>query len=192
MKNDAEHSGRAQWVTLSTRVLYRSRWLELRRDEAVLPQGSRGSYDHLVVPGSATVLAVDEHATVAVTRQWIYPHGQAQWRLPTGRIEPSDAGPEAAALRELQEETGLSATRLRPLGVINSADSFTNHREHVFLAGGLTQGGAALDPGEADLTVHWFPFDRVLAMVQAGDMPHAGSAFAVVLAELNGIEDICC
>ncbi|NEA32813.1 NUDIX hydrolase [Streptomyces sp. SID13031] len=190
MKNDAAQSGRTQWVTLSTRILYRSRWLELRCDETVLPQGSRGRYDHVVVPGSATVLAVDEDAMVAVTRQWIYPHGQAQWRLPTGRIEAADASPEVAARRELREETGLSAARLRLLGVINGADSLTNHREHVFVAGELTQGKPELEPGEADLEVRWFPFDRVLAMVRAGQMPHAGSAFAVLSARVNGILDI--
>lgn len=190
MKNDAAQSGQAQWVTLSTRILYQSRWLELRCDETVLPQGSRGSYDHVVVPGSATVLAIDEDAMVAVTRQWIYPHGQAQWRLPTGRIEAADGSPEGAARRELHEETGLSAKRLRLLGVINGADSFSNHREHVFIAGGLTQGVPELEPGEADLEVRWFGFDQVLAMVRAGEMPHAGSAFAVLSARVNGIPDI--
>ncbi|GAA1567732.1 hypothetical protein GCM10009789_21450 [Kribbella sancticallisti] len=179
-------------MKLSTEIIYQSSWLELRCDETVLPEGSRGRYDHVVVPGSATVLAVGEDGRAAVTRQWIYPHAETQWRLPTGRIEASDVDPEAAARRELQEETGIKAARLRPLGVVNGADSFTNHREHTFLATGLVRGAPDLRPGEADLQLHWLPFDQVLALVVRGEMPHAGSAFAVLAVQVSGILDNHC
>lgn len=177
----------AGWKKLSSETIYKSHWLELRRDEAVLPDGSRGRYDHVVVPGSVTVLAVDADTRVAVTRQWIYPHSENQWRLPAGRIEPLDPTPESAARRELLEETGVTAKDLRRLGVVNGADSFTNHRDHAFLATGLTVGAPALEPGEADLTVDWLPFERVLAMVADGQIPHAGSVFAVLLTRAKRI-----
>lgn len=175
------------WTTRSSAVLFSSQWLEVRRDQAVRPDGSDGQYDHVVVNGAVSVLALDDAGRVAVTRQWIYVHRSRQWRLPSGRIDAADADPEAAARRELVEETGLSAERLVPLGTINCADSFSNLREHAFLATGLSQGSARLDPGEADLEVHWLPFARVLELVLAGDLPHAGSSFAVLNAHVRGI-----
>lgn len=187
MKNDESRPGGTRWVKLSSEIIYRSPWLELHCDETVLPEGTRGRYDHVVVPGSVTVLTLDDADRVAVTRQWIYPHAETQWRLPTGRIERSDPTPETAARRELQEETGITAARLRRLGTINCADSFTNHREHAFLATGLVRGPADLQAGEADLELSWLPFRRVLAMVATGDIPHAGSAFAVLTAQVGGI-----
>jgi ADP-ribose pyrophosphatase len=176
-------NGTASWLRQSSTVLFSSPWFEVRRDETRRPDGSQGTYDHVVVPGSVTVLAVDDSRRLAaVTRQWIYVHSAPQWRLPTGRIEATDPDPESAARRELREETGISADRLERLGAITCADSFTNLREHAFLATGLRQGPARLEAGEADLELHWLPFEQVLAMVHGGELPHAGSSFAVLSA----------
>jgi 8-oxo-dGTP pyrophosphatase MutT (NUDIX family) len=176
-----------RWTCLASTSLFSSEWLELRRDEAVRPDGSVGEYDHVVVPSAVTVVAVDDRGRVLVTKQWIYVHHGTQWRLPAGRVDPSDADPEAAARRELAEETGFSAETWTPLGVINCADSFSNHRDFAFLARDLLAGEPRLAPGEADLRTHWLPFRRVLTMVLEGRLPHAGSSFAMLMAHTLGL-----
>lgn len=158
----------------------------MRRDRARRPDGSVTEYDHVDAPAAVTVLAVDADGRVAVTRQWIYVHHETQWRLPAGRVEPDEA-PGDAARRELQEETGVRAEAWTALGAINCADSLTNHRDHAFLAAGLTIGTQRLDAGEADLEVRWLPFDEVVGLVLAGEMPHAGSSFAVLAAKAKGL-----
>jgi 8-oxo-dGTP pyrophosphatase MutT (NUDIX family) len=177
-----------QWTALASEVLFTSQWFEVRRDDAVRPDGSRGYYDRVVAQPAVTVLAVDEGGRVAVTRQWIYVHREPQWRLPAGRVDDRDSCPEAAARRELIEETGVRAERWTSLGTINCADSLTNHQDHAFLATGLTLSGERdLEPGEADLTLHWHPVDRLVEMVLTGQLPHAGSTFAVLVARVRGI-----
>ncbi|GAA0659295.1 NUDIX hydrolase [Kitasatospora atroaurantiaca] len=159
-----------------------TRWIEVRQDEVVRPDGSVGYYDHVVLPGSVTVLAVDGGGLVAVTSQWIYTHGGFQWRLPGGAIDAGDQGPEDAARRELAEETGATARTWELLGVVHGADSATNHRDHVFRASGLIHGPAHLEPTEADLEVSWLPFEEAVAMVLRGEIHHAGSTFALLAA----------
>ena len=173
---------------MASEAKFASHWFEVWRDDALRPDRSRGYYDHVVAPPSVTVLAVDAGQRVAVTRQWIYTHGEAQWRLPAGRVDDEDSAPEDAARRELAEDTGFSAADWTPLGTINCADSFTNHQDHSFFATGLSNGGTAcLEPGEADLEVHWLPVERVVEMVLAGELPHAGSTFAVLAAKVRGL-----
>jgi ADP-ribose pyrophosphatase len=167
--------------------MFTSEWFEVWRDDARRPDGSLGHYDHVRAPSAVTVLAVDDLGRVAVTRQWIYTHGGAQWRLPAGRIDDADDSPETAARRELAEETGLVAAHWRSLGTINCADSLTNHQDHAFLATGLTEGETRLEPGEADLEVHLLPFDQLVGMTVAGELPHAGSSFAVLGARVRGL-----
>jgi 8-oxo-dGTP pyrophosphatase MutT (NUDIX family) len=182
-----EWTGRG-WTPLAAEAKFASQWFEVWRDDALRPDGSRGFYDHVVAPPAVTVLAVDARRHVAVTRQWIYTHHEPQWRLPAGRIDDIDVAPEAAARRELAEETGVSAADWAPLGTINCADSLTNHQDHAFFATGLTNGGdRELEPGEADLELHWLPVERVVEMVLAGELPHAGSTFAVLVAKVRGL-----
>ncbi|UOZ11340.1 NUDIX domain-containing protein [Amycolatopsis sp. WQ 127309] len=175
------------WSRLRSASVFSSPWFDVRRDAAVRPDGSAGRYDHVVSSGSVTTVALAEDGRVAVTRQWIYTHEQTQWRLPAGRIDAADSDPRGAAARELREETGISALHWRHLGTVNCADSFTNHRDHAFLATRLDHGTARLEPGEADLRVHLIPFEEALSLVIDGRMPHAGSSFALLMVRALGV-----
>ncbi|MFI6099486.1 NUDIX domain-containing protein [Lentzea sp. NPDC051213] len=173
------------WQRLATRLVHRSPWFEVRADDVVRPDGGHGTYTHVVAPGSVTVLALQEDDQVVLTRQWIYTHRGTQWRLPGGAVDDADADPEAAARRELAEETGLRAERWERLGQIHGADSLSNHVDHIFLATGLTQGEQDLGPGEADLRVRTLPFCRALDLVRQGMLPHAGSSHALLVMALR-------
>jgi ADP-ribose pyrophosphatase len=169
------------WRTTDEHLVHRGRWFEVWRDAVIRPDGSPGSYDHVVAPDSATVLAIDDGERVVLTRQWIYTHGAAQWRLPSGRVEAEDRSALDGARRELAEETGVTAARWTSLGTVHGADAVTNHRDHVFLATELRDGPPGrLESGEADLRVHRVAWTEVLAMVLGGQLPHAASAYAVL------------
>ncbi|OXM47033.1 NUDIX domain-containing protein [Amycolatopsis alba] len=173
------------WKLLRTDVVHKNRWFEVRADAVIRPDGGRDVYSHVVAPGSVTVLALDGAGRVVLTRQWIYTHGSVQWRLPGGGVEADDADPFAAARREFAEETGLRASTWEPLGLIHSADSLSNHVDRIYLATGLTGHDQALGPGEADLVVTRLPFEEVLDLVRSGQVPHAGSAHAVLTMALR-------
>lgn len=175
------------WQRLRSEKKFSSPWFEVWRDDAVQPDGSPTKYDHVVAPPAVTVLAVDD-GLVVVTRQWIYTHGETQWRLPAGKVDAGDESPEVAGRRELLEETGFAAAKWVSLGRVNCADSLSDHKDHAFFATGLTVAGdARLEPGEADLELHRIPVERVVEMVLDGDLPHAGSTFAVLAAKVRGL-----
>jgi 8-oxo-dGTP pyrophosphatase MutT (NUDIX family) len=179
---DTDRIESGEWRTLASTLTHHGSYFDVRIDDVVRPDGSHGTYEHVVARGGVTVLALDEQDRVVLTRQWIYPHGNRQWRLPSGGIDPGDRDPEAAARRELAEETGLRAETWCPLGRVSGADSITNHVDHVFQATGLTRGADSREAGEADLEVSRLPFAETLELVLSGRMPHAGSAYAVLVA----------
>lgn len=173
------------WQRLDSELVRRTPWFDVRTDSVIRPDGSPGEYHHIVVRGSVTVLALDDTDQVVITRQWVYTHEGTQWRLPGGGIDPGDADPLAAARRELTEETGLAAAHWESLGQVNGADSLTNHVDHVFLATDLASGQAELEPGEADLEICRLPFDQAVHLVTSGEVRHAGSAHALLVAALR-------
>jgi len=174
------------WQRLDSTAVHTTSWFEVRHDSVIRPDGCCDTYVHVVAPGSVTVLAMDHHGRIMLTRQWIYTHESTQWRLPGGGVEQGDSDALAAARRELAEETGLDAARWELLGQIHGADSLSNHVDRIFLATDLTSGEQRLNPGEADLQVHWMSFDSALDLVLSGELPHAGSAYAILLMAVSG------
>ena len=100
---------------LKTVTSYHGVIVNVRLDEARLPDGSTAKREVVEHPGGVTVLPLEADGTVWCVRQYRYPFSRTLLELPAGKLEPGEA-PERAAARELSEETGLSAGRLQYLG----------------------------------------------------------------------------
>ena len=92
---------------------------------------------------------------------------RARWQLPKGTIESGEA-PEAAALREVREETGLSTEIIEPLEVIEYwyvGDHFGRrtrfHKKvHFFLMRYIS--GEVADHDHEVLDARWTPIDEAI------------------------------
>ena len=88
--------------------------------------------------------------------------GRTLWSLPKGHIEVGET-PEAAALREVEEETGIVSKITRSLGVIDfwfMADGKRIHKTvHHFLFSKI-RGDLTPQISEVDV-VDWFPLDEI-------------------------------
>lgn len=153
--------------TLSSREVYRNRWMRLREDEILRANGQKGIYSVAEKDDSAIILPVQD-GKVWLVEQFRYTIQQRAIELPQGSWEQENAHPEELARGELREETGLHAEQMIHLGTLWIAYGFTRQKQHVFLATGLSQKETDRDAEEHDLVVHNVTVDEFERMMRGG------------------------
>jgi len=132
---------KARAKLLKSKILYQGKVFRLQRDTVIEPGGVRADRDIIVHPGSVVVLPIFEDGRILLIRQYRHSVGEFLWELVAGRKEPGET-PAAAARRELMEETGYRAKRLRKLMRVIPTPGFVKEWMWIFAAEGLRQGGA--------------------------------------------------
>jgi 8-oxo-dGTP pyrophosphatase MutT (NUDIX family) len=166
---------------LTSRVVYRNPWMEVREDTVRRQDGSTGTYGVVDKPDFALVLPRGEGGFWLV-EQYRYPVGRRAWEFPQGswpRGRDGDALDLARA--ELAEETGLRAAEWSRLGHLFAAYGFATQGFAVYMASGLTQGRPDREASERDMVHRFFPDAEVRAMVAGGELVDAPSVAALSL-----------
>jgi 8-oxo-dGTP pyrophosphatase MutT (NUDIX family) len=152
--DDSDGPGTGRTIsTVSSREVYRNRWMRVREDEILRSNGQKGIYGVVEKEDGAIILPIED-GRVWLVEQYRYTVQERTLELPQGTWEKAIDDPEALARGELQEELGLQAAKMIQLGTMWIAYGFARQREHVFLATGLTPAEKKPDAEEHDLAVH--------------------------------------
>ena len=118
---------------------------------------------------AAVILAIDDGHVILV-EQYRVPVGARCVELPAGLVGDENAGEEvaAAAIRELEEETGYRAERIVNLGKFHASPGMSSEAFTLVRAEGLTKvgEGGGVDAHE-DIEVHRVALDQVAAFLEA-------------------------
>lgn len=135
------------WKLVNSEYLYKEPWLTLRRDVCETPAGVLvNPYYVLEYPDWVCVMAVTADLKVILIRQYRHAYGKVLLEIPGGVMDPLDAVPEAAARRELLEETGFAFDAFYDLGAVSHNPSTSTNLTHMFLA----VGGKAVQEQQLD------------------------------------------
>ena len=149
-------------------IAYDGHFLKVSRDRVKLPDGKITQREFIRHPGAVVILALFDDGRVLLERQFRYPNEQVFIEFPAGKIEPGEAS-LACAKRELEEETGYTATDWHFVCTIHNAIAYSDEHLDLFLARGLTAGAAKLDDGEF-LETFTATIPEMLEMVKRGDI----------------------
>ena len=142
--------------------LYEGAILNLRRDKVTASSGT--AYREIV----------------ELERQYRYACGRAILEIPAGKIDKGETDPVAAAVRELREETGYTASEIIHLGDCNPSCAYSEEVIHLYLMRGLTKGERELDDDEVIELIE-MPFDEVYEMGVRGEIVDSKTLAALLM-----------
>jgi ADP-ribose pyrophosphatase len=172
----------AAWERLRSERLLETPYFALRSDKLRLPGGAvKDPYYVVERPDAAIIFPLTGEGEAVLVRQYRPPLERMELGLPAGLVEEGEK-PEAAARRELLEETGYSGGEWEPLGALASSPSLKDNWAYLFLARGVEEM-APPDPDEHELveTVR-VPVGQLLGLIRTGEIVSSSGVAAVMLA----------
>ena len=170
------------WERLRSERLLETSYFALRSDRLRLPDGTiKDPYYVIERPDAAINFPLTNKCELVLVRQYRPPLERMELGLPAGLVEEGEE-PEAAARRELLEETGHSGGEWELLGTLASSPSLKDNWAYLFLARGVEETSAP-DPDEHELVeVVRASAEALLGLIRGGEIVSSSGVAAIMLA----------
>ncbi len=164
--------------TLGTERLFEGKIINVRRDRVTVMEGE--SFREIVEHnGGAVIAAVKADGKMIMVRQFRKPAERVMLEVPAGKIDPGE-DPAVTAVRELKEETGYTAGKIRKLTQMYPSVGYSEEILHIYLCTDLEAGDTNPDENEA-IDIEEYPVDTLVQMVMNGEIQDGKSQIAILM-----------
>lgn len=154
--------------TMKSEKVYEGKVLNLRIDTVELPDKKYSKREIVEHPGAVCVVPITSDNKIYLVNQYRKAIDKEILELPAGKIEIGEE-PKECAIRELKEETGLSANNYEYILEFYSSPGFCNEKIHLFFARELEEGIATPDIDEY-IDLKKYSLDELLHMIEIGEI----------------------
>lgn len=162
--------------TVKKNYVYQGKILSVRCDDALRPDGKPCKREIVEHPGGVGILYMED-GKVLLVKQYRYAFSEAIYEIPAGKLEYGE-DPALAAKRELSEEAGVEATKLKHLCTYYPTCGYSAEKIYVYQVVQSGHGTAHLDEGEF-LNVEYLPLEQVWEMIKSGEIKDSKTIIAV-------------
>lgn len=166
---------------LSSETKFTGKIITVETWKVSLPNGQEGGREIVKHNGAAAVVPVDKNGMVTLVQQHRVAIDRLTLEVPAGKLDAPDEDPFLCAKRELEEETGLVASKWQKLAHVVTTPGFCTERIALYLATELTKTKAHTDPDEF-LNLVKMPLQEAVMMVESGLIEDAKTCLALLLA----------
>ena len=166
---------------MSTQLLLETTKFKVFRETIKTAGGKTKTKEIVRHPGACLIVPLLDDGRVCLIKNFRVAVGETLIELPAGTLEPPEP-PEKTAERELIEETGYRAKKLKKLHEFYASPGFLDEKMHLYLATGLTEGATAREEGEE--IENWLvPWNEAIDMVFQGRIKDAKTIVGLLWAD---------
>lgn len=163
-------------------IVYKGKIFDIRKDRVLLENGRIAQRDILVHKGACTAVPLTDDGKIVFVKQYRHAIGEFLYEIPAGGLEVGEL-PEECIVRELQEEIGYKPGTVELLFQMFLAPGYSSERLFCYVCSDLEKSDLPCDEDE-NLEVYEFSFDKVLEMIDNGEIKDA-KTIACCLAVIN-------
>lgn len=165
--------------TISTELIYEGAILNLRRDKVTVKDNKTSYREIIEHAGGVVIAAVTNDGKIPMVKQYRKAAEKAVLEIPAGKLE-GDEDPKDAALRELKEETGYTASKIDYVTSFYSSIGYSEEVLHLYLAKDLEPGETDFDESEA-IEIFEYSIDDLMKMVMDRTIEDAKTIISIFM-----------
>ena len=170
--------------TIESKIVYEGPIFNVRKYEVSAFNGKETYRDVVEHNGGAVMLAITDDGKILMEKQFRKPLEREVIELPAGKIDPGEK-PEVTAARELKEETGYTAEKIKLLTKIVPSCGYSQETLWIYICKGLVPGEKCWDDTE-NIDLFEMDADKVIDMIMAGKILDAKTMCGVLYARVAG------
>jgi ADP-ribose pyrophosphatase len=170
---------------ISSSTVHQNPWFTVEHRQYETASGTRHPYFMVCRSDSVLVAARQDGQYVLVELDRPTMGGARSLEFPQGGLA-GDESLEAAARREVREETGLELTSVRHLATFAESNGFATSSCHAFVADVTGLGKPDRDPFEAGLDVRRLSWSRLRELAAAGVIQDSATLAALAVIGASG------
>lgn len=122
--------------TIQTETIYDGKIVKLQVDDVTLPDGKTSKRELIKHAGAVGIIPITKDNKIVFVEQYRKPLEKPLVEIPAGKLEDGEE-PSVTALRELEEETGYTASTLTFITSFYTSPGFADEIMYLYLADNL-------------------------------------------------------
>ena len=158
---------------------YTGKIFNIKERDVFFPDGTKSIYEYCERPASVSVLALNEKSHLLMIRERRVGYKKNVWFLPGGRMDQPGETPRKAAMRELREESGYRAKRMKLIRKKHPASTLL-WDIYIFAAKNLTIDPLPKEKGEEIISVEFIPLKKAVQMAKDGTIENEFISYNII------------